>query len=121
MPDPIFPAHLAKLQDAKYFKIASEDNAVKGETEGGYVAARPRHTRRPRRTFITGFTDIKHAEYLEIQTFFDQVGTWRVFDYVDPTTLVTHKVRFEKPIECKYTGMGIAKLWTLAEVTLKEA
>ena len=45
MADAVFPVDLAKNQDSKYFAVEQEDNAVKGETEGGYISARPRHTR----------------------------------------------------------------------------
>lgn len=121
MADSIFPARLAKLQDSKFFSVEQEDNAIKSETDGGYVNARARSSRRPRKTFTTGYTDIAHADYLIAQQFYDEVGTWKIFTYVDKTTGVTRRVRFEKPIKWKYVGAGIAKIWTSESITLKEA
>lgn len=121
MVDAVFPATLAKVQDSKYFSVEQEDNAVKGETEGGYVNARPRHTRRPRKTFTTGFTDIAHARYLEAIAFYDLVGTWKVFTYIDKTTGITYRVRFDKPPKWTWGGVGVAKIWSCTGVTLIEA
>lgn len=121
MADAVMPVNLAKAQDSRYFSVEAEDNAVKGETDGGYVNARPRHTRRPRKTFTTGWTDISHDDYLEAETFYDLVATWKVFTYVNKTTGVTYRVRFDKPLKWSYTGFGIAKLWSCTSVTLKEA
>lgn len=121
MVDAVFPVNLAKVQDSKFFTVEQEDNAVKGDTEGGYVNARPRHTRRPRKTFTTGYTCISHAHYLEAIAFYEVVGTWKVFTYVDKTTGVTYRVRFDKPPKWTWNGIGIAKIWTSAAITLKEA
>lgn len=119
MADAVFPANLWKKQDSKYFAVEQEDNAIKGETDGGYVDARPRHTRKPRKTFTTGWTDLNHASYLEAITFYELVGTWKVFTWVDPTTGISYRVRFEKGPKWSYAGFGIAKLWGTS-VTLKE-
>uniref|UniRef100_A0AAU6W0F5 Phage tail protein n=1 Tax=Pseudomonas phage Nican01 TaxID=3138540 RepID=A0AAU6W0F5_9CAUD len=121
MADAVFPAAMAKEQDSKYFAVEQEDNAIKGETDGGYINARPRHTRRPRKTFTTGWTDVSHATYLIAQAFYDEVGTWKVFTYVDRTTGVTYRVRFDKPPKWAYSGMGVAKIWSCTAATLKEA
>lgn len=119
MADEVFPSTLADQQDSKHFSVEQEDNAVKGETEGGYIHARRRHTRKPRKTFTTGWTDINHASYQAAIVFYDLVGTWKIFTWVDPTTGTTYRCRFDKPPKWSYTGMGIAKLWS-STVTLKE-
>lgn len=121
MVDAVFPANLAKVQDSQFFSVEQEDNAIKGETDGGYVSARPRHTRKPRKTFTIGYTDISHAHYLEAIAFYELVGTYKVFTYVDRTTGVTYRVRFDKPPKWSFKGMGVAKIWTSAAITLKEA
>lgn len=121
MVDAVFPANLAKVQDSQFFAVEQEDNAIKGETDGGYVSARPRHTRKPRKTFTTGYTDISHAHYLEAIAFYEKVGTYKVFTYVDRTTGVTYRVRFDKPPKWSYKGMGVAKIWSCSGITLKEA
>jgi hypothetical protein len=120
MADALMPASLQKGQDSKYFSVEQEDNAVKGETDGGYINARPRNTRRPRRTFTTGWTDISHAVYLEAIAFYDLVGTWKIFTWTDPTTATVYRVRFDKPPKWSYAGMGIAKIWSCTGVSLKE-
>lgn len=121
MADEIYPTRLALIQDSKFLTVTQEDNAVKGETEGGYLNTRPRHTRRPRKTFTTGYTSIVHADYLEAIGFYDKVGTWKVFTWVDKTTGVTYRVRFDKPPKWSYVGAGVAKIWTSEAITLKEA
>ena len=121
MVDAVFPANLAKVQDSQFFSVEQEDNAIKGETDGGYVSARPRHTRKPRKTFTTGYTDISHAHYLEAIAFYETVGTYKVFTYVDRTTGTTYRVRFDKPPKWSYKGMGVAKIWSCGSITLKEA
>lgn len=119
MADAVFPTNLWEKQDSSYFTVAQEDNAIKGETDGGYVDARPRHTRKPRKTFTTGWTDLDHASYLEAIAFYDLCGTWKVFTWKDPTTSITYRVRFSKAPTWTYVGMGLAKLWK-ASVTLNE-
>lgn len=121
MADAVFPANLAKIQDSSFFSVEQEDKAIKGETDGGYVSARPRHTRRARRTFTTGYTDISHDDYLSALLFYEQVGTYKVFTYVDRTTGVTYRVRLDKPPKWSYKGMGVAKMWSCGSITLKEA
>ena len=116
----VFPEELAKLQDSQFFKVELEDKAIKGESEGGYIHARPRHTRRPRRTFTTGYTEISQVAKEQLFAFYDQVGTFDKFVYTDPTSGSSHEVRFDKPFSAKYKGIGKTALWTIQDVVLKE-
>lgn len=122
MANAVFPAALAEIQDSKYFQIELEDKGIKGEVEGGYTHTRPRHTRKPRRTLKTGFTEITHEQKNLLMAFYDQVGTYTKFDYADPTEdgNVVYQVRFEKPFTLKYQGIGKTKLWTITDIVLKE-
>ena len=120
MVDPVFPVELASEQDSSKFQVEQEDNAVKGETEGGYVFTRRRNTRRPRRTFTTGFTDISQALQEKLETFYDLVGTHTPFVYTNPATGKTFRVRFTAGPKYQYTGMGKTRLWSVASLTLKE-
>lgn len=120
MADKSFPASLAPIQDSQYFQIELEDKAVKGEVEGGYVHIRPRHTRRPRRTFKTGFTELTQAQWEALVAFYDEVGTYTKFDYVNPTDNQSFEVRFNKPFSGKYKGMGPTRLWNVTDIELKE-
>ncbi len=111
---------LAAIQDSKYFSIEQLDNSVKGELEGGYVHTRPRTTRKPRKRFTTGFTDISAADFKTLCDFYDDVGTHSTFTWVNPVYGTTHEVRFEKPFRGKYVGMGPAFLFTVTDITLLE-
>lgn len=116
-----FPAAIARLQDSKYFGLAPEDKTIKGESEGGYVHARPRHTRKPRLTFKTGFTELTQGQKDELLTFFEQVGCYAKFLYIDPTSSVQYTVRFAKPLSFKYAGIGPTRLWNVTDIELTEA
>lgn len=115
-----FPAVLADIQDSQFFQIDLEDKTLKGEVEGGYTHARPRHTRKPRRTFKTGFTEITQAQMELLVSFYDDVGGYTKFNYTNPTTGVVHEVRFDKPFGLKYKGIGATKLWNITDIVLKE-
>ena len=121
MTNPVFPADLAAIQDSKYFQVDLEDKAIKGEVEGGYVHARPRHTRRPRRTFKTGFTELSQTQFDALVAFYDLVGTYAKFEYLNPATGEQFTVRFGKPFTGKYAGMGLTRLYNVTEIELKEA
>lgn len=121
MTTPVFPAALAQLQDSKYFGITPEDKTIKGESEGGYVHTRPRHTRKPRLTFKTGFTEISQQQKDQLLAFYEQVGGYTKFLYIDPTSSLTYTVRFSKPLSFKYAGIGPTRLWNVADIELTEA
>lgn len=120
MADKTFPASLAEIQDSQYFQIELEDKGLKGEVEGGYTHTRPRHTRKPRRSFKTGFTEITQAQMQTLLDFYDLVGTYDKFNYTDPTTGAVYEMRFDKPFSPKYKGVGTTKLWTITDVVLKQ-
>lgn len=118
--DHTFPASLAEIQDSQYFNIELEDKGLKGEVEGGYTHTRPRHTRPPRRTIKTGFTEISQEQKEVLFDFYDLVGTYSKFNYTDPTSGKVYEVRFDKSFGAKYKGMGTTKLWTIADIVLKQ-
>lgn len=115
-----FPAALAEIQDSQFFGMDLEDKALKGEVEGGYTHTRPRHTRPPRRTIKTGFTEITQQQWQMLLDFYDLVGTYQKFSYTDPTSGKLYEVRFDKPFSGKYKGIGATKLWTVADIVLKQ-
>ena len=116
-----FPAALAARQDSAHFKVEREDKTIRGSMEGGYEHTRPRHTRRNRRIFTTGFTDISQAEFEALEDFYDQVGGHTNFNWVNPTNGENFVVRFEKPIAGKYIGAGGNHRYEVINVRLKEA
>lgn len=120
MSNPVFPV-LAKGQDAKFYSIELEDTAIKTSMEGGYVVSRARHTRRPRRTFKTGFTDLAPGDASLLEAFYDLVrGGSVVFDWPDPVTHTVFQVRFMEKLLFQYVGIGPTQRWDV-QMTLEQA
>jgi len=117
MANPVFPT-LALTnggQDSTKFGIKTEDVAIKSELEGGYVASRARHTRKPRKTFSTGFKAISDADRKTLEAFYERVGGASViFDWTDPVDGKVWQVRFEGEFSFNYVGIGITKLWDVS-------
>lgn len=107
-------------EDSSKFSISFEDPVVRGEVEGGYVTTRARHTRRPRRTFTTGFTDMTPAQILSLENFYDSKrGGSVAFTYAHPTTGTVFTVRF-KGFSENYSGAGSVFRWDVGSVQLEE-
>lgn len=115
----VFPTDPA--QDAKYYEMELEDPALRTQMEGGYVVTRPKHTRKPRRTFKSGCTAITTDQRKVLEGFYDAVrGGSAIFDWADPVTGEVFQVRFKEKITFKYTGVGISQLWDV-QFTLEQA
>lgn len=115
-----FPT-LSKKEDSRYFDIEHEDPAVRSEMEGGYVQSRPRHTRKPRRTITTGFTDLPQADVDTLEAFWDEVkGGSSAFSYTLPTTGEILTVRFKSRLKPKYAGMGGVHRYNVSDIVLEE-
>lgn len=114
---------LTQGEDSKKFSVEFEDVAMGSTMEGGYVATRPRHTRTPRRTFNTGFTDISEADKITYETF---IGTVRAgsdsFTWIHPTTAESLTVRFKLGTVPKfnYKGYGGNHRWDITSIALEE-
>lgn len=120
MTDISFPV-LSEGQDSKYYEREIEDVAMKSEMEGGYVSSRARHTRRPRRTFKCGYTEISDADRQKLEDFYDLVrGGSVIFSWQDQSSNITYNVRFAEKISFKYAGIGKNKKWNVSLV-LQEA
>ena len=119
MTNPVFPAD--PKQDSKYYEVELEDPTLRTNMEGGYVVTRPKHTRKPRRTFKSGCTSITSDQRKALEDFYDSVrGGSVIFDWTDPVTGTVFQVRFKEKISFKYTGMGITQLWDVT-FTLEQA
>lgn len=118
-----FPT-LSKGFDATAFKMSYENPAVQeGETEGGYVITRARHTRRPRRYFTIRFLDITEADRLLLEDFWDDHRGGSVgFNWTNPITAAVFNVRFDSgaSLEFSRTGYGTNHRYDTSEITLKE-
>lgn len=114
-----FPT-LGGKEDASKFGFESEDVGIRSEMEGGYVLTRPRHTRRPRRTWTTGFSSISNTEYNTFVTFWDTHGTYKAFTYTVPTSNEVVNVRFAAKPDFKYVGIGENFRWDITQIKLEE-
>lgn len=113
MSNPQFPT-LSTGSDSALYALELEDVALKTKIDGGYVVSRAKHTRKPRKTFTTGYTDLKPADKTLIQDFYENVakGGSVVFDWTDPASSTVYQVRFvDGPLQWKYTGIGPTQRW----------
>lgn len=111
----IAPLEINKSQDSKFYEVSLEDTSMVTKMDGGYVVSRAKHTRKPRRSFKTGFTAILNQDRVTLTTFYESVkGGSVVFDWIDPIEQVTYQVRFTSPLMFKYVGMGVAQLWDVS-------
>lgn len=120
MTNPVFPT-MDKDQDSRFYSVDLEDKAMKSQMDGGYVVSRAKHTRRPRRSFKTGFTGILNADRARLEAFYELVGGGSVvFDWTDPIEQKVYQVRFGAALSFKYSGIGIAQLWDV-QIQLEQA
>jgi phage-related protein len=111
---------LQTKQDSSKYGFEQEDVGVRSEMEGGYILTRPRHTRTPRRTWKTGWTDLSNAEKLTLEAFIASHGTYKAFDYNLPVEGTLVNVRFRKVPVYEYKGFGALLRWDINEVELEE-
>jgi phage-related protein len=110
MSNPVMP--LADLQVSAKFNVSQENTALATNMEGGYVATRPRHTRRPRKTWTSGFTNLTEDQKNQIQAFFDSVyGGSVIFDWTNPADGSVVAVRFttDTTLQFSYSGAGATR------------
>ncbi|KAA5604428.1 hypothetical protein F1188_16350 [Roseospira marina] len=102
-----FPPALQARLDAKKFEQTHQDPAMRAETEGGYVITRPRFTRRPRRSWTLGLTNIYDDDKATLEAFWNEVrGGSTAFDLTLPITGEVVPVRFAdgSTMKFEYTG-----------------
>lgn len=108
-------APLPDLQDSAQHAVEQENPALATKMDGGYVVTRPRHTRRPRRTWTSGYTDANDAQKQAAQAFFDQVhGGSNMFYWWNPADKAWVLVRFttDTVLSWKYSGTGGTNMWS---------
>ncbi|MDY7537619.1 hypothetical protein QN372_00505 [Undibacterium sp. RTI2.1] len=119
MSNPVFPT-MDKSQDSKFYEKSLEDPSMQSEMDGGYVVSRAKHTRKPRRSYKTGFSSILNADRIKLENFYDSVrGGSVIFDWVDPVSGDTIQVLFADKLSFKYVGVGAAQLWDVT-ISLKQ-
>lgn len=107
-------------QDASKFGFEQEDTGIRAEMEGGYVLTRPRHTRTPRRTYKTGFTDLSNADKLTFEAFVASFGTYKAFNYTVPVQGTVINVRLREIPKYEYKGFGNNLRWDINDIYLEE-
>lgn len=107
-------------EDTSKFGVDIEDVGIRSSMEGGYVLTRPRHTRTPRRTWTTGFTDLSNDEYETFLDFFNQYGTYKGFTYYVTPSNETVNVRFAAVPKFEYKGFASNYRWNIYEIKLEE-
>lgn len=112
---------LQDKQDSSKLSSEQEDVAERIDVEGGYTITRPKHSRNPRRTFTTGFTELTSAQKTELETFYQTVkGGSVAFDWTDPTTDTIYSVRFKESLKFSYVGHGETFRWDSETITLEQ-
>lgn len=114
------PAGMTQGEDSSKLAPTFKDNTVKTQIEGGYVFTRPRTTRKPRRVFKTGFTEITNDDKILLENFFEMKQCSAPFTWTDWTTGQEYVVRFLEPIKFDYVGVGETKLWNVPQITLEQ-
>jgi phage-related protein len=105
------------LQDSSKYGVEQENQALASSMEGGYVATRPRHTRRPRKTFSSGFTSLTETQKTALQAFFDSVyGGSVIFNWTNPTDGAVIAVRFttDTKLAFTYSGAGATRRYDVS-------
>lgn len=118
----VFPT-LSTLPDQEHFREGRTHNTMKSKAEAGYVFSRPRTTRRPRRTFATGYTNITSADKAALQALWDEVfGQAESFTWPHPTTGEGIVVRFMMDsLDFTYAGFRDGEhRWDIAGIELEE-
>lgn len=137
---------LTRPMDRKHYSLSVANPAVATESEGGYVITRPRFTRRPRRTWTFGYTDISTSDKARIEQFYnDMLGGSMMFYWVDrhafegenwrrandrthiqygwaPVTesAYTYLVRFVEDLKFKEAGVGPHLRWDVPAIKITE-
>ncbi len=118
-----FPTNVKYLDAATFTETLENTSIAPAKMEGGYVISRPRHTRRPRRTWSFGFTMMKDADVAILQTFWDTVkGGSNSFTWVHPVSHSTITVRFSPEMTMKFNriGAGPVNYWQTDAIILIE-
>ena len=88
-----FPT-LVSSQDSKKYRVELDDNTMSEELEGGYTVTRARTTRRARRTWNIGYTEITDADKIALENFFGQVLNAVIFNWTNTENNVVYQARF---------------------------
>ncbi len=110
-------------QDSKHYTEEFEDPSISKEMDGGYTTSRPSHTRTPRRTYTTGFTNISDAEKILLDDFLKEVrGGSEGFLWSNPVSddVVTVRIKSGSMPKAKYVGKGGVHRWDYSVFKLEE-
>lgn len=124
MPNPSYCfGFYGQRPDSRKYSVAMDDSTITAPTEGGYEFTRLRFTRKPRKTWTVGYTEITNANKELFRVFWEDVakGGSVIFDWHNHEDGLTYAVRFlGDSIKFEYQGIGPTKLWTFS-FSLKQA
>lgn len=106
-------------EDSKYYGIELEDKTIRSSAEGGYELTRPRFTRKGRKTFTTGFTEMSATDYETFMLFWEDFGGSKSFTWYNQAEQKNYTVRFAEPPSFTYSGVGEFATYNV-EVKLKQ-
>jgi hypothetical protein len=70
---------------------------------------------------MTGFSDVSQTDKAAFQAFYEsKKGGSDSFTWTDPTTSVTHTVRFVGTPDITYTGYGSNFRWNITNIGLEQ-
>lgn len=118
------PSMINEHDSAKYKETHRADPAIPFNSEGGWTVTRPRTTRRPRRVFMLGFTDLSAAKKTSLESLWENAkgGSEIITGFVRPGTATAVNVRFKIGAmpEFIYRGHGGNHRWDVSGVIFEE-
>jgi len=109
---PTMATGLSQGESPSLYKPAYIDNSNKAKTDGGYEFRRRKFTRPMLRTYMTGFLNIPHADYLILKAFFETVQFDTEFTWHDTLHSADRTVRFDE-FTPEYVGVGQSRIWNV--------
>lgn len=104
---------------SQYYDIAYEENVKRNDTSGGYELTRPQFTRKPRKTFKTGFVEMSASDFDIFEKFFEKYQLSKSFTWFNQASQSNHTVRINSAPNVTWRGIGSRALYNV-EVELKE-
>jgi phage-related protein len=115
-----FP-ELSKKPDQEQYGEELEDVTDTATTEGGYEFTRPKHARKPRMKWATGYTEVPDADKVKLMDFLTKKGRHTAFYWEHPIYKTQHLVRFAKVFKPDYANfLANDHHWNVHGIELRE-
>jgi len=103
----------------KQISIESEDIGISSKKENGKVISRKKFTK-ARKTFAITLNIATEQHKADLETFFNEVGTYLTFSWINPLDDISYVVRFEKPLTFSKSS-DFPNYWSISNFNLVEA